>query len=115
MTPEDFKKLEDLLVKANQSGKQETSGLVDLVIHKMEAKLETSIQKGIETHVNGKIKKIDEKLDAYIVSDNAWKDTYSPYVKGLASVSDGGKIMGKFVIFIGAVGAAVIGIKSLFK
>lgn len=98
-----------------QSGKQETSGLVDQIIHKMEDKLDTAIHRGIETHVNGKIKAIDTKIDAYIKSDLEWKEDYTPYIKGLASVSDGGRILGKFVIFFGAVGAAVLAIRGWIK
>jgi len=115
MTQQELEHIKEFIFQANQSGKQETSGLVEQIIHKMEAKLDTTIQKGIETHVNGKIRKIDEKIDAYIVSDNAWKEMYSPYMKGIASVIDGGKITGKLVIFLGAIGGAVLAIRAWFK
>lgn len=76
MTPQELKQLEDklegIIIKANQSGKQETSGLVDMVIHKMETKIEESINR----NVNGKINKLHDKIDAYIKTDDAWKVTY---------------------------------------
>lgn len=97
-----------------QAGKQETSGLVDLVIHKMETKIDETISKGIEKHVNGKIKAIDAKLDAYIKDDNEWKDRYSPYLEGIVGVSVGGKIMVKFILGIATVGAAILAIKKWF-
>lgn len=98
-----------------QAGKQETSGLVDLVIHKMETKIDASIAKGIELHVNGKIKGLDSKIDTYIKSDNEWKEKYSPYLEGIVGVSVGGKIIVKLILGIAAVGAAILAIYKWFK
>lgn len=65
-----IERLEGLLVKAVQAGKQETSGLVGDILNR----IEPSIEKSIEKHVNGKIRNLDSKLSEYIVSDNKWKD-----------------------------------------
>jgi hypothetical protein len=108
-------KIKEFIFQAVQSGKQETSGLVDLIIHKMESKLDVGIQKGIETHVNGKIKNIDRKIDDYIKSDNEWKSKYSPYLEGIVGVSVGGKILIKLVLGIAAVGGAILVIYHWFK
>lgn len=35
-----------------------------------------SVQGAVKVTVNGKIDKINEKLDNYIMSDNTWKDEY---------------------------------------
>jgi len=60
MTPEEKQHFEEFLVKAVQSGKKETSGLVDLVIHKQE----DHIEKAINRLVNGKIDKANLKIDS---------------------------------------------------
>jgi hypothetical protein len=86
MTPEEQK---DIIVMAVQAGKKETSGLVAEIMHKMEQGIELAINK----NVNGKIKRLDEKIDAYIISDNEWKKEFEPYVKGLSNVTGGGKIL----------------------
>jgi len=107
MTPEDKAHFEDVIVKAVQSGKQETSGLVDTIMHKMEKGIEESINR----NVNGKIKRLDEKIDAYIISDNEWKDRYSPYLEGLANITGSGKIILWMAIFA----STVIGAIKLIK
>lgn len=107
-------KIKEYIFQAVQSGKQETSGLVDLIIHKMEKKLDETIAVSIEKNVNGKIKKIDEKIEAYILSDNEWKSKYSPYLEGIVGVSVGGKIMIRFIIGIATVGGAILAIRKWF-
>ena len=111
----DEQKIKEYIFQAVQSGKQETSGLVDLIIHKMESKLDAGIQKGIETHVNGKIKTLDKKIDDYIKSDNDWKSKYSPYLEGIVGVSVGGKIVMRFILGVAAVGGAILAIYKWFK
>lgn len=115
MTPEQFKQFterqDELLLKAVQSGKQETSGLVDHIIHKMESKIEESINK----NVNGKLDKMHIKIDNYIATDNEWKVKYSPYLEGIVGVSVGGKIMLKVLLGFASIGGAVLAIKAWFK
>lgn len=115
MTDEQLKQFnerqEEILLKAIQAGKQETSGLVDLVIHKMETHIEQSIDK----NVNGKIKTLDAKIDAYILSDNEWKDKYSPMLEAFTSLSTSGKLILKLVVGIGSFLLALTAIKEYFK
>lgn len=108
MTPEDRQHFEDLIVKAVQSGKQETSGLVELILHRIEPVVATSIEK----NVNGKINKLTDKLDDYIKSDNQWKSEYEPFLKGVASVSFSGKILLKLVVVIGTILGVYLTIKN---
>lgn len=98
-----------------QAGKQETSGLVDLVIHKMETKLDSSIDKAVAKYTKGKLDKMNDKIDVYIKSDNEWKEKYSPYLEGIVGVSIGGKILVKLVLGIAAVGGAILAIYKWFK
>lgn len=66
MTPQDFEKLEGLLVKANQSGKKETSGLVAEVMSRIKIEIEQNINEIlppiVKQVVNGKIDNIKEHL-----------------------------------------------------
>lgn len=121
MTPDQLQHFDELILKAVQSGKQETSALVADIIKR----IEPAIEKSINSNVNGKINNLTQmmsdqnaaihlhfdKVDAHMVK----VEEYLPYMKALASVSDGGKILGKFVIFFGAVGAAVLAIRGWIK
>jgi hypothetical protein len=70
-----------------QSGKKETSGLVDLIIHKLETKIEESINK----NVNGKIVRLTEKVDNYIVMDNNWREEDAKWKLDAQPIIDMGK------------------------
>ena len=111
MNEDDRKHFEDIIVKAVQSGKKETSGLVAEIMHKMEQGIELAINK----NVNGKIKRLDEKIDAYIVQDNAWKAEFEPYMKGLANVTGGGKILVWVTGAVISIAGAILVIKEHFK
>ena len=77
--------------------------------------LEKTIAESIEKNVNGKIKLIDQKLDAYILSDNAWKLDADPYIKGLANVSGTAKIVIWLAVAVSTIGGAIIMIKKIFQ
>lgn len=119
MTPQELQHLEDRIdikmkeihLMSLQSGKKETSGLVDEIMHKMEQGIELAINK----NVNGKIKRLDEKLEAYIIQDNAWKSEFEPYIKGLANVTGGGKILVWFSGAVISIWGAILLIKEHFK
>lgn len=70
MTPEDRQHFDELLLKAQQSGKQETSDLVDDIMRRVDIVVEKSIEK----YVNGKIRAIDTKIDTYIREDAEFND-----------------------------------------
>jgi hypothetical protein len=105
MTQEQIEHFENLIAKAVQSGKRETSGLVDEIMHRMEAKLEIEIEKSINKNVNGKIIRLTDKLDAHMAEESARWDEYSPYIKGLANV--GG--VTKLIVFLAVAFTTVMG------
>lgn len=122
MTNVDYEKLEGLIFKAVQQGKQETSGLVDMVIHKMEAKLEESIAKSITYNVNGKIKAIDEKIDNYIEKDlewkkldEEWKEEIIPQIEAVKEFRGWGKVSVGLISFFAAIGGFVLLVINLWK
>lgn len=113
MTPEEIQHFEGLIVKAVQSGKKETSGLVDMIMHKLESKIEDSINK----NVNGKIIKLTEKLDLYIQEDNSWKERAEPVVKAFENTTWLSSIVVQTLKMLGLLGASVVAymtIKNLF-
>jgi hypothetical protein len=91
-----------------QSGKVENSNLVDDIIHKLETKIDSSVEFAVKKYVNGKIDNLNAKIDNYIEEDTKWKETASPYVKsvqefvGFSKV--GGIIMKGLLLVGGAVG-----------
>ena len=127
MNEQEREHFEGLIVKAIQSGKKETSDLVTDIMARIENKLESTIAASIEKNVNGKIRKLDEKIDVYINEDNQYKEritkeTYD-WRKGaddkLKIVSDiqafgnvGSKILG-FIIMLGAASGAWFSVVKL--
>ena len=103
MNEQEREHFENFLMKAIQSTKQENSGLVDEIMHKMEKGIEESINR----NVNGKIRNLDGKIDEYIKSDMEWKERYSPYLEGLQSISISGKILLWLAVFISSVVGAI--------
>ena len=115
MTPEQKQEFKDLIYQAVQAGKQETSGLVDLVIHK----IEPAVEKSIEKYVNGKIRNMDKKLDDYIKDDNAykvkdmeWKKLANPAVELGNNTRVFGKVGMYLVGVVGAIGGIFLMIKN---
>jgi len=72
MTEETKQYFEEIIFKAVQSGKQETSGLVNDVLRRMDP----AIEKSIEKYVNGKINRLDQKITDYIENDDKWKEDH---------------------------------------
>lgn len=127
MNEQEREHFEGLIVKAIQSGKKETSDLVTDIIARIENKLESTIAASIEKNVNGKIRKLDEKIDVYINEDNKYKERITKetddWRKGaddkLKIVSDiqafgsvGSKILG-FIIMLGAASGAWFSVVKL--
>ena len=111
MNPQEKQHFEDLLIKAIQSGKRETSDLVDMVIHK----IEPAVEKAVEKYVNG-------KLDNYIRDDMAWKSLDAdwkaraePVIKMGENVAGFSKVSLYIVGFVASVAGAILVIINLIK
>lgn len=111
MNEDQLKQLEELIVKAVQSGKQETSGLVEMVIHK----IEPAIEKAVEKHVNGKIKNLDYKLDEYIKHDLEWKAEITPQIESVKEFKGWGKVTLGLLGFFAAIGTSIFMVINLLK
>jgi len=90
------------------------------------------IKVAIKEHVNGKIDKLTLAVNDYIrldternqrkdgeyaerdEEDKKWKEEFGPYVKGLANLTLGGKILVVIALGISAIIGAVFAVKQLF-
>ena len=69
----------------------------------------------IQEVVNGKIDKIDLKLDAYIKEDMAWKDRAEPVLELGNSLRGASKLILYLTGLIITIGGAWLTIKSIWK
>lgn len=106
MTEEQVK---EYLDRALVTGKADASNLADSILRRMDSHIESSVKR----HVNGQITGIKKQIEDYIVSDNEWKEEYQPYIKGLANLSGGAKILVWICVGISSVAGAFIIIKNL--
>lgn len=67
----------------------------------------------IERVVNGKIRRIDEKLDAYIIQDEQWKKTVQPVIDAYATAENAGRFV-QWTAKIGAALGILFGIKHFW-
>jgi len=75
--------------------------------------IDRSIEVSIEKNVNGKIKRLDEKIDIYIERDNQWKDDVMPAIEGMKQVqgfTNVGAVILKGIILIGSATGLVYGL-----
>lgn len=108
---------------AVQSTKQENSGLIGDI----QRLLNKEIAKGVELHVNGKIRAIDTKLENYIMSDNEykervakesseWREKVDSKLEVVTNLQGFGRVAMYIMGFIGAVGVTIgVILKYLIK
>lgn len=69
----------------------------------------------ITTTVNGKIDRMNTKLDTYIKEDNLWKEKAQPIID-LGNNARGASVVALWLAgFIAAIGGAYLIIKNVFK
>jgi hypothetical protein len=70
--------------------------------------IQNSIATSIESNVNGKIRKLDAKIDEYIKSDDQWKADVKPYIESMRQFNGfttiGATILKGVLLIGGAVG-----------
>lgn len=117
-TPLTNKESREMIIQANIAGRGLTSDLADDIIRKMSEHIALSV----ETTVNGKIKRIDNKLDEhirtvneYILHDMEWKKEFSPMLSSFMSLGKSGKILFQLILGISALGGAILAIRNLLK
>lgn len=77
--------------------------------------IRATISDSIDRSVNGKINKLTQKFDDYVVDDTLWKKEYEPYLKGLANLSISAKFLVFFSMGISAILGVVIAVKNLIR
>lgn len=74
-------------------------------------KVIVALQDTIEKTVNGKIKRLDEKLDAYIKLDTDWKLTVQPVIDAYDTANRAGDFIqwiSKIILAIGVIIGGII-------
>lgn len=116
MTPDDRQHFDELILKAVQSGKKETSDLVADVI----ARMKPTIEEAIKVNVNGKIDRLteavhtqqedfkDHKVIVYnhFEEDKQWKAEVTPSVATMKSMQSWASVSGyilKTMLLVGGV------------
>lgn len=103
--------IKETVAHAKDSFFSENSNLVDMIMHK----IEPTVEKSIEKHVNGKIRVLDAKITEYIKADELWKQEITPRIEIIKNVQGFGKVTLYFLGFISAIGGAIILVINLFK
>lgn len=99
MTEQDKQHFEGLLVKAVQAGKQETSGLVDMIMHEIKSRDEAR---------DAKINALDEKFEAFTIRAE-------PVLKMGENVEGFGKVSLYILGFFASVSGVVFSIIHFIK
>lgn len=73
------------------------------------------IEETIRTTVNGKIDRMNQKLEDYIVTDNEWKKVAQKSISLIENVTSFGKVSLYLSGFISAVVGSIILINNIFK
>ncbi len=94
-----------------ETGGKEVSNLVDTILHR----IEPVIEKSIEKHVNGKIRAIDVKIDAYIVSSEKWREEVTPSLRLVENAQVVGATSIGFLKVISYIGVACGFVYAFFK
>lgn len=124
MSPEDKAYFEELIIKTNQSGKKETSGLVTDIMNRIKPLIKEAVDEAvdpsIEKNVNGKIRGLTSEFREYVIQDTDdkkkifdWQANVTPSIeimKRVKNTSDGMFWIAKGVILIGAVGTTIYGL-----
>lgn len=95
-------------------------------IDELKKSIDTTLKAGIETHVNGKIRHLSEKVDTYIKEDVAWKEMTKredsewkeraePVIQLGHNLQGFGKVSLYVLGFISLLAGAVLAIIKFFK
>ena len=74
----------------------------------------SEIKHVIQDTVNGKIDKIDRKIDQYIKDDTAWKENADPVIRTLNNLTGTGKFLIMLFGGLGTIAGAYLVLKGIF-
>lgn len=81
----------------------------------MRATVQQATADAVRITVNGKIDRLDTKLEAYIKEDNAWKESAQPTIDMGNNARGFGIIFMKIVGVLAAIGAVYLMMRDLTK
>lgn len=79
------------------------------------SQFQEAITNQIKITVNGKIDRINDKLDTYIKEDNEWKSDVKPYIENMRQISNFSTVGSAILKTIIAFGAAITVIWAAIK
>lgn len=68
--------------------------------------LKETVESSVKMYVNGKIDRLNDKIDVYIKEDNEWKTLVMPEIEAVANVRGFGKV----TVGLLAIGGTIVGI-----
>lgn len=77
--------------------------------------IQKTVSEQIKITVNGKIDRINDKLDNYIKEDNDWKERIMPEIQAVANVRGFGKVAVGLLAVGGTIVGLVVGIIKIIK
>lgn len=105
---------DEIILKAVQSGKKETSGLVNDILRKQDK----YIGEAIEKHVNGKIRALTQELKDHRAEDTVWKQEDRQWKENAFPIIEMGKNMqgfGKVTLYLVGFAASIGGLFLMLK
>jgi len=108
MSEQEKQEFKDFIFQAVQSGKQETSGLVDDIIHRVD----NSIGVAVEKHVNGKIRNLTAIVSDHIEHDKEWKNKADEKLEVITNIKGFGKVTAYIMGVVLAIATAWTAIKK---
>lgn len=84
-------------------------------IEDLKKSIDHQLKIGIEEHVNGKIRQLTAKFNAYVEKDEEWKDRAEPAIMMVQNVQGFGKVALYGIGFISAVSGLALLLSKFFK
>ena len=78
-------------------------------------KLQEAVAQTVKETVNGKIDRMNDKLDRYIEEDNRWKENAQPAITKMNDLTTGWKFILAVFGAIGVIAGSVVALKKLFN
>ena len=70
------------------------------LLDRIDQKIDSNVKESVGFYVNGKIDRMNQKLDDYIVDDNEWKKIAQPAIDSIRNAKAGTKFIVSAVGFI---------------
>lgn len=87
------------------------NNMTEVQLEKLQKTIKDQIETTVKLVVNGKIDRLNDKLDNYIITDNQWKEDAQPSIDLGKNVNGFGRVL---AYILGTI-AGIYGIIKIFK